>query len=104
MGVPVHIGVGLRVDQVKMVMLVRGQFRRRPRAMGVIVSVRAGRGRVHFMSHARQHLGRAVRETHLYRSPDSRPLHRRLGFGRGGGLRESTIALGQPGAHDYAID
>ena len=41
MRVPVEKCVGLYVVRMKMVMVVRGEFRRRHPAMGVIVSVRA---------------------------------------------------------------
>ena len=55
MGVLIQPRVGLHVARMKMVMVVRRSFLRRPLVMGVIMSVRAGCGRVHFMSHARQH-------------------------------------------------
>ncbi len=39
-GVPIQLPVGFHVLKVKMVMFVRGKFRGRHPAMGVIVSVR----------------------------------------------------------------
>ena len=55
MGVLIQPRVGLHVAGMKMVMVVRRSFLRRPLVMGVIMSVRAGCGRVHYMSDARQH-------------------------------------------------
>ncbi len=106
MGVAVQPPVGFHVFKMKMVMFVRGKFRGRNPAMGVIVSVRARCGRVDIVTDARQHryFFTAVSETHLQRSPDSSPLDGRRCFHQGCALRKPTIALSQSRAYDQRLD
>ena len=100
----IQVSVCFLVIQVKMMMRVRGEFRRRHPSMRVIVSVCVDRLRVDLMSGRGQHaILPGVREAHLDRAHDTRPFHGQFEF-RLGRVSEPAIAFGQASAYHHRLE
>jgi hypothetical protein len=102
--VAIQLSVCLRVIDVKMVMKVRGEFRRGQPAMRVIVGMRVGHIRIDLVRSGRWHPSLPFdRDAHLHCAHDARRFEGGREF-RLGRISEPAIAFGKAGAQHGRLE